>query len=101
CSSDLVGCLNQTKEYESNNPELNLLSLKQKVADLKQLQSNYLDRYLDLENSKASRSNYIMSNDTGIAYYSKLVKAYLRNQYRGSKTEVKTLSVIKFRSATK
>lgn len=96
----LVNFLEQTSEYVSNSPDLNPAGLREKVAQLKQLQNNYLESLMRLEASKAKRNKYIMSDLLSIAYYSKLVKAYLRNVYKGSKSELKTLSAIKFRSAT-
>ena len=97
----LVNVLENTPQYVSNSTELNVLGLRQKVIQIKQLQENYLQSLMYLEVCKAKRDKFIMRNLLGIAYYSKLVKAYLRNVYNGSKTSLQTLSAIRFRTATK
>jgi hypothetical protein len=92
----LIDLLAATPEYESNNDELRIEALKESSSNLRDLQQKYMASLVKLERIRGHRDRLLFSKNASIVSTGQLVKDYLRNHFKDAKTELKTISAIRF-----
>lgn len=93
----MVNILEQTPEYESNLEGYSITQLKERVNTIRKLQDSYYEKLIELEVCRAKRNRLIQENLVSTSYHGKLVKDFLKNQFRQSKSDLNRLKMFQFK----
>jgi hypothetical protein len=97
----LVELLANTPEYESNDTPLQVEGLRSLALSLQTKQQNYMSALLKLDDIRQKRDKIFFNSERSITYNGQLLKNYLRNQFKGNQTALKTINAMVFATPLK
>ena len=93
----LIVLLENEIKYIPNEPELQVSSLKYKLANMKAANLSLNKAYVDLSNSRLNRNRLLYSKDTGLCKTAQEVKKYIKSVFGAISPQFKQVSKIIFR----
>ncbi len=96
----LVSVLENEPSYSPNEPELQIATLKTKIAELKSSNNTIAQSSVEISNARIARDKMLYNPENGLVETASDVKNYVKSLYGVSSAEYQQISALRFRSNT-